>query len=128
MKEKSFMLLVLRVAIGLIFIYHGYPKLTSWPSLLGLPPWVGFAVGIVEVLFGIMLVGGIAFPWATIPLIIVIGTALVFVQIPGGIKASFERDFLIVLMLVYLMVNGPGMWAATRSKKKAKQPVSEEEQ
>jgi uncharacterized membrane protein YphA (DoxX/SURF4 family) len=65
-KLKPLALLLLRVALGAIFIYHGYPKLFShsreflfdMTSRDGLPGYVARLAGIVEVFGGAMLVVG----------------------------------------------------------------------
>jgi putative oxidoreductase len=66
-KLKPLALLGLRVALGAIFIYHGYPKLFShsheflfdMSSRDGLPGYVARLAGIVEVLGGAMLAVGV---------------------------------------------------------------------
>lgn len=57
-------LLALRIAIGLIFIYHGLPKLNGKMAKkmapgVGLPVWAFTLVGLFEVLAGIEAILGI---------------------------------------------------------------------
>lgn len=113
-------LLALRIIVGVIFVYHGWPKLFTSPELLGLNGFVGFLVGAVEVLFGILLILGTGFPWATYPLMVVILVALAFVQIPGcfakaSLTSGFERDFLILAVLFVLNSFGAGKYAMQKS-------------
>ncbi len=66
-KLKPLALLFLRLALGTIFIYHGYPKLFSHSREFlfdmttrdGLPSYVARLAGIVEVIGGAMLVVGV---------------------------------------------------------------------
>jgi putative oxidoreductase len=63
---KPLGLLLLRVAVGAIFIYHGYPKLFGHTrdamqsfAHLGLPGYFVYIAGIVEFFGGLMLVAGL---------------------------------------------------------------------
>lgn len=50
---------ILQAVVGLIFIYHGWPKLknpSQVASAYGAPAFVGLVHGLVEVLGGIMLI------------------------------------------------------------------------
>jgi putative oxidoreductase len=65
-KLKPLGLLLLRVAVGAIFIYHGYPKLFGHTrdamqsfTHLGLPGYFVYIAGIVEFFGGLMLVAGL---------------------------------------------------------------------
>ncbi len=107
-------LLVLRIILGAIFLYHGWPKLLNPPALLGMPTFVIFLVGVVEVLFGVLLILGIGFPWATYPLMAVIVVAFVFVQLPRGVTSGSERDLLILAVLFVLSAIGFGKYAVQK--------------
>ena len=65
-KLKPLALLLLRWALAVIFIYHGWPKLFGKTQIfiqafegLGLPAWSVYAVGIVELFGGGLLVLGL---------------------------------------------------------------------
>jgi putative oxidoreductase len=65
-KLKPLALLLLRGAIGLIFIYHGYPKLfghtreaTQSFVHLGFPPYVAYISGVLELFGGFLLIAGL---------------------------------------------------------------------
>ena len=73
-KYKNFGLLIIRVGLGIMFIYHGLPKLTggvhAWRGLgsstkyVGihfLPVVWGLLSAVVETLGGVMLIVGLAF-------------------------------------------------------------------
>ncbi len=115
-KLQSLSLLLVRIVIGLIFIIHGWPKITGMPELLGLPSFVGLIVGLVEVIFGFLVLIGFGFPYTTYPLIIVILVALLGVQYPRGIGAGSERDTLILVTLVLLSIFGAGKYALMKKK------------
>lgn len=121
---KGWALLALRLWIGFIFVYHGYPKLTGGFGPFGMPGWVGIIVGIVEVVFGLALIIGWGFPWITYPLMIVIAVAWLFMQVPGitltpfKIGAGVERDLLIFIGLWISALFGPGMFALSRKRRR----------
>jgi len=83
-KLKPLALLLLRVRLGAIFIYHGYPKLFShsreflfdMTNREGLPRYVARLAGIVEMFGGAMLVVGIFSRFVGLLLTIEIGLVL----------------------------------------------------
>ena len=65
-KLKPVGLLLLRVAVGVIFIYHGYPKLFGHTrdamqsfTHMGLPGYFVYIAGVIEFFGGCMLVAGL---------------------------------------------------------------------
>jgi putative oxidoreductase len=65
-KLKPLGLLLLRVALGVVFIYHGYPKLfghTRDPmqsfAHLGFPGYFAYIAGVIEFFGGCMLIAGL---------------------------------------------------------------------
>lgn len=65
-KLKPLALLLLRVALGLIFIYHGYPKLFGHTretmqgfGRMGFPSYFAYIAGVIELFGGFILVAGL---------------------------------------------------------------------
>jgi len=65
-KLRPIALLLLRVALGVIFIYHGYPKLFGHTrqtmdsfSHMGFPPYFAYLAGVIEFFGGCLLVIGL---------------------------------------------------------------------
>jgi putative oxidoreductase len=65
-KLKPLGLLLLRVALGVIFIYHGYPKLFEHTrdamqsfAHLGFPGYFAYIAGVIEFFCGCMLIAGL---------------------------------------------------------------------
>jgi putative oxidoreductase len=65
-KLKPLALLAVRCALGIIFIFHGYPKLfgqtagsQQFFSHVGLPPFLVYFVGILELFGGGLLIAGL---------------------------------------------------------------------
>lgn len=108
--NRNHALLALRLVVAAIFVWHGYPKILSpdgsiaFFSGLGIPGWLSPIVGWVEVLAGATLASGFMHRWAVAPLLVIILGALVLVQIPNGMQSGLERDVLITVSLVLLMM------------------------
>ena len=120
---RGYSLLILRVLLGLIFIYHGYGKVfepsgaMGFFSSIGLPSFLAPIVGVVEVGGGLMLVAGLFARPAATALLIVIAGALIKVQIPKGLAAGLERDAMITAALLVIMAFGPGVFALRRTQR-----------
>jgi len=112
--------LVLRLALGGIFIIHGYPKLKDlgkqtgqWMKSIGFPAGMGLFAGIAEFFGGIAVVLGILTP--VIAALFVLWTiGLVWVSI-AKIKKKFaggyELDLLLFAMSLILLAFGAGIFS-----------------
>jgi putative oxidoreductase len=65
-KLKPLGLLLLRVTLGVIFVYHGYPKLFGHTrdamqsfAHMGLPGYFVYIAGVIEFFGGLMLIAGL---------------------------------------------------------------------
>jgi len=65
-KLKPLALLLLRAALGVIFVYHGYPKLFGHThetmegfAHMGLPSYFAYIAGVIELFGGFMLLAGL---------------------------------------------------------------------
>jgi putative oxidoreductase len=114
-------LLALRVAIGIIFIVHGWPKMTGARAMTqamgqtGTAPVVFFtAQGVVEVIGGVFLIAGI---WtqavAVVFAVIMVGAiGLKNSMMKTGFMAQqttgWEFDFALLAAMLLLLTTGPG--------------------
>ena len=97
-------LLLLRVAVGAIFVYHGYPKLLHQGAGMqgffaqhGLPAYFVYVSGIIEVFGGGMLILGLFARAAGLLLAIEMGVAIWKVHSGGGITAVHNYEFPLAL-------------------------------
>ncbi len=116
-KYKDGGLLLSRLVLVFIFLWHGVPKALN-PSMamdkfaaMGFPAFLGPIVGVVEVLCALAILVGLWHMWANLILAAIIVVAIVFVQLPQGVVAGLERDLLIVAMALTLASFGPGKYA-----------------
>jgi len=122
-------LLLLRLIIAAVFLYHGWPKATQWSMAMdkfvgmGFPGFLGPIVGIAEVVGAVLILLGIWHAWANYAMALIIVVAIAGVQIPGAIEAGklltagLERDLLILAGTLVLALHGPGICALHKKKK-----------
>jgi len=90
-KLKPLALLLLRVALGIIFITHGYPKLfthlhetVAGFQHMGFPGYFAYIAGVLEFFGGLLLIAGLFTPIAALLLAIEMGVAIWRVHLPQG--------------------------------------------
>ena len=130
---QSWTLLVLRVGLGILFVIHGYPKLNhlnTWSKALKMPIFLCFLSASSMFLGGFCLIAGFLTPLVCIALMCSMAFALVleitqglpfvapdpYLIPPGeyegadgkGEPPSQEKAFVFNLMLIVLLVFGPG--------------------
>ena len=107
-------LLLLRLVMVFIFLYHGFPKAIDWPMAtakfigFGLPGFLGPITGIVEVVASVFILLGLYHRWSNLVLLFIIAGAIAIVQIPGSLSAAtvsagLERDLLILVGTLILV-------------------------
>jgi putative oxidoreductase len=117
-KLKPLGLLILRVALGASFIFHGYPKLSDPAHALkafsgyGLPSYFAYISGILEVFGGGLLIAGLFTRGAALLLAIEVGLVLSRTIMPSvGIYAfgRYEMPLLLGAMALALVTTGAGL-------------------
>ena len=117
-KLKPLGLLVLRLALGATFMFHGYPKLSdpaSWLKVFpgfGFPAYFAYIAGILELFGGGLLVLGLFTRGAALLLAIEMGLVLGRIELPTvGIYAfgKYELPLLMGATAVALATTGAGV-------------------
>ncbi len=117
-------IILIRILVGWVFVSEGIQKFLFAAQLgvgrfakIGIPSPQVMApfVGVVEILFGSLVILGLFTRLATIPLLCVIGTAIATTKIPmlhnTGIWAMLHEaraDFSMLLGLLFLLIVGGG--------------------
>ncbi len=107
---------LIRVALGLVFVSHGWSKIqmmdgtVSFFASLGLATFVAYLVSWVELLGGIAMILGVWTKWAGILLAIVMAGAIWYVTGAKGFMGGGGYEYTLTLLLVSLGVAfaGPG--------------------
>jgi len=101
---QPFGLLVLRLALGVIFLTHGYPKLTRSASAMqgmfvqhGLPAQLVYVAGVLETFGGILLILGLFSRPVALLLAVEMAVAIVKVHSGHGVMALREYEFPLAL-------------------------------
>lgn len=134
---KSIFLLIFRVGMGLVFIRHGFPKLThleQWSkSLNNLPIPLCFVGAATMFLGGFCLIAGFLTPLAAIGILCAMAFALVlhikggkpfiardpYLNPPGEYEGpkgkaeapSMEKSFVYIISMLLIIVFGPGLYS-----------------
>jgi putative oxidoreductase len=117
-KLKPLGLLVLRVALGTAFMFHGYPKVSDAPHWvqmmpkMGFPGYFAYIAGVLELFGGGLLIIGLFTRGAALLLAIEMTAALVKTHIPAvGIYAvgQYEVPLVFGAAALALATTGPGL-------------------
>ncbi len=99
-KLKPLALLLMRCALGIIFIFHGYPKLfghtantQQFFSHVGLHPSLVYVVGVLELFGGGLLIIGLFTRLVGLLLTIEMGVAIWKVHLAHGILSVKDYEF-----------------------------------
>ena len=118
-KLKPLALLLLRLGLAAIFIYHGYPKLFTHTrealqgfTHMGFPPFFAYVAGVIEFFGGCLLVVGLFTRVASLLLAGEMGVALIQVhKILSAPRAVDKYEFPLALAVgaFALAAVGPGL-------------------
>lgn len=124
---KNFGLLIIRIGLGIMFIYHGYPKLLSGPHRweeLGhatgsvgihfLPMAWGLLAALVETVGGFLLIIGLVFRPVCLLLIIELTVAAIFTFGQSGNLGDAAHAIEDAIMFTGLLFVGPGKYSADK--------------
>lgn len=131
---------LIRFIPGFVFFLEGIQKFLYEDTLgvgrfikIGIPHaefWALF-VGIVEIVFGVLLILGFKTRWSAVPLLIDMMVAFIYTKWPLLIEKGFlpmfhdyRTDFAMTLCLIFLIINGSGAFSLDyyflKSKEKQK--------
>jgi putative oxidoreductase len=122
-KLEPLALLLLRWGLALVFIYHGYPKLFGGTAkfiesfrALGLPSYLVYVAGGIELFGGVALALGLFTSVAGLLLVLDMGVAMWKFNLNEGIYAVREYELPLVLGLASLViaVTGGGAFSLDR--------------
>ncbi|MBD3274250.1 MAG: DoxX family membrane protein [Candidatus Marinimicrobia bacterium] len=113
---NKFVPLLLRIALGAVFIVHGYAKLTGMDGTIGffgkigipLPAFSAWLVALVEFLGGISVLLGIFTRISAGLIAIVMVVAMITVKFAQGFSGGWEFDFVLFMMALALVIKGDG--------------------
>lgn len=124
-------IILIRLIVGIVFFTEGIQKFL-FPDVLGVgrfikigipvPQFFAPFVGVVEILFGFLIIIGLATRIATIPLIIDITVAILTTKAPMLMNEGFWKtihesrvDYSMLLGLIFLLIMGAGSFSIDRT-------------
>ena len=122
-------LLLLRIAVAVVVIFHGLFKLkhgVAWIGgplgKFGLPAWLAYGTYVAEVIAPVLLVVGLLSRWAALAIAFDMTMAIVLALRPkiftinhGGGGWGIELEALICMSALAIAIAGPGRFAASRT-------------
>ena len=124
-KNHDLGLLLLRIAIGAVFIAHGWGKFAQMDgtiaffATIGFPAIIAYLVAAVELLGGVALVIGLWTDLVTLLFSIVMVVAIVYVKMGKfglGFVDGYEFDLVLLAGSLPVMFVGPGKYTALKGK------------
>lgn len=122
--------IIIRIIVGLIFISEGMLKYkqVQWLGAgrftdIGFthPFFWAYFTGAFEIVCGMLILLGLFTRVATVPLLIIMLTALITTKLPlidtSGIWTflhDYTTDFALTLLLILLLIHGGGKWSLDR--------------
>jgi putative oxidoreductase len=122
--------ILIRLLVGAVFLSEGIQKFLFPDSLgvgrfvkIGIPDPALMApfVGVVEIVFGLLVIAGVLTRLSAVPLLCVISTAIVTTKLPMLARSGFwamaheaRTDYCMFLGLLYLVISGGGPLSADR--------------
>jgi putative oxidoreductase len=108
-------LLLLRLGLATVFVYHGYPKLFGGTErfvesfqAIGLPAYVVYIAGVIELFGGVALALGFFTPIAGLLLVLDMAAAMWKYNLNEGISAVREYELPLILGLAALAIAATG--------------------
>lgn len=118
MNKQEIGTFLLRVILGVTFLLHGLSKFqgglentSGWFQSIGIPGFMAYVVGTIELVGGIALILGIGTRIISALLIIIMAGAIVYVKFPAGFMGNgegtgFELDLILMIIALHLVLNG----------------------
>lgn len=115
-------LLIARVAIALLMLVHGLPKLAmlfsgepiSFPGILGMSPELSLFLAVFsEVVCSLLILFGLGTRLAVLPLIVTMLVAAFYFHLSDPFSSK-EPGLLYILVYVLLLVTGSGKYSLDR--------------
>ena len=123
--QVSAALLLIRIASGLVFLYHGSailfgafggPGPAGFSALMHAPLIVGLLVGLAHFAGGLAVLTGVLIRIGAVCIIIVMLGAIILVHLPHGFdisKGGMEYAFTQLLIAIALLITGAGSYSLT---------------
>jgi uncharacterized membrane protein YphA (DoxX/SURF4 family) len=107
---------LLRVVLGIVFLAHGAAKfqggienIVGWFDSIGLPGGLAYIIATIELVGGIALILGIGTRIVSALIGFIMVGAIFTVQLEAGFLDGYAYDLVLLMIAVYLVLNGSKM-------------------
>ena len=119
----GFALLVLRIAVAIVFLYHGAailfgafggPGPVAFAGIMHAPVIIGYLVGLAQFAGALAVLTGVFHRIGTVCIMIVMLGAIFLVHLPHGFSVAqggYEFALTEFLLAFSLLLTGPGSWS-----------------
>ncbi|WP_169088716.1 DoxX family protein [Paenibacillus sp. PL91] len=116
MTKTAVVSIIMRVVLGIIFVFHGVDKfqmglsnVEAWFSSIGIPGFLAYFVAVLELVGGIMLILGLFTRYVSGLFVILLIGAIITAKLSAGLlgngqMAGYELDLGFILISLYLVV------------------------
>jgi putative oxidoreductase len=109
---------MIRVVLGITFFIHGLVKFqggientAGWFDSIGLPGVLAYVVALIELVGGIALVIGLFSRVVSVLISLLMVGAIVKVQLASGFLGGYELDLALLVMAIFIAINGSKAYA-----------------
>ncbi len=119
MNKQEIGTFLLRVMLGISFFLHSLSKfkdwigkhLRGWFQSIGIPGFMAYVVGMIELVGGIALIIGLGTRIISALLVFIMAGAIVYVKFPAGFMGNgegsgYELDLVLMIIALHLVLNG----------------------
>lgn len=123
MNKLGLSIFLLRIVLGISFFVHGLVKFqggigntAGWFESIGIPGFLAYVVGTIELVGGIALILGLGTRIVSALLAVVMIGAILKVKLAIGFlgtaeMAGYELDLAFLVIALFLAVNGSKLWS-----------------
>lgn len=112
----EFGLFLIRIALALVFIYHGWSKFENMHGTIAfftslkLPSIMAFFIPLIELLSGLALLLGLLTRYAALLIVAVMIFAIVMVKMKKGFGGGYEFELTLFLVALSIVFTGAGSY------------------
>ncbi|WP_018394431.1 DoxX family protein [Bacillus sp. 37MA] len=123
MNKLGVSIFLLRIVLGISFFVHGLVKFqggigntVGWFESIGIPGFLAYVVGTIELVGGIALILGLGTRIVSALLVVVMIGAILKVKLAIGFlgsaeMAGYELDLAFLVIALFLTINGSKLWS-----------------
>ncbi|RLL41336.1 DoxX family protein [Oceanobacillus piezotolerans] len=109
---------LLRIILGVVFLANGITKFTGgientvgWFESIGIPGFLAYIVGVIEVVGGIAIILGIATRLVSLLFGLIMIGAIFTVKLSAGFLNGYVYDLVLLVIAIHMILNGSKLYS-----------------